>query len=149
MYGYLRGIVQHKKCPVKVSIKVVEADKQKMFDNFHATRSEALRNKHSPEAQTSTTNDAEVGSSLPPLLYKDEPTGEGWITFDQPICYLYAGKGPYVARDLMQFPVSHPNDGCIDVVIQEVVSGPLFWVPISILTDIRKPGPAKRDDKHD
>ncbi|KAI0818747.1 ATP-NAD kinase-like domain-containing protein [Irpex lacteus] len=87
----------------RVSIKVVEADKQKMFDNFHATRSEPAG-----------------GSSLPPLLYKDEPTGEGWITFDNRFV-LYAGKGPYVARDLMQFPVSHPNDGCIDVVIQEVV----------------------------
>ncbi|KAI0093855.1 ATP-NAD kinase-like domain-containing protein [Irpex rosettiformis] len=124
MYGFLRGVVQHKKCPVKVSIKVVEADKQKMFDNFHSTRAESLRNLHSPEVQSSATHsDAATGtsSSLPSLQHKDEPTGDGWITFEEPICYLYAGKGPYVGRDFMQFPVSHPDDGCIDVVIQEVI----------------------------
>ena len=124
MYGFLRGVVQHKSCPVKVSIKVVESDKQKMFDNFHSTRTEAMRNLHSQEAQPSTSNgDATTGASstLPPLQHQDEPTGDGWITFEEPICYLYAGKGPYVGRDLMQFPVSHPDDGCIDIVIQEVV----------------------------
>ncbi|KAI0703619.1 ATP-NAD kinase-like domain-containing protein [Cytidiella melzeri] len=125
MYGYLRGVLQHKKCPVKVSIKVVESDKQKMFDNFQATRKESLLKIHASDDSLSLALNEDTatgtGSSLPTLLHVDEPTGEGWITFDEPICYLYAGKGPFVGRDLMQFPVSHPDDGYIDVVIQEVV----------------------------
>ena len=65
-------------------------------------------------------------SSLPELLHLEKPQGDGWIEFEKPILYLYAGKGPYVSRDLMQFPVSHPDDGYIDVVIQERVSEPIF-----------------------
>ena len=75
-------------------------------------------------------NTGEVSTSLPPLKYKDEDPekDEGWITFDKPICYLYAGQGPFISVDMMQFPVSLPNDGFIDVVLQEVVSitGPSF-----------------------
>lgn len=33
-----------------------------------------------------------------------------------------AGGMPFVARDLMQFPLSTPSDGSIDLVIQTVVS---------------------------
>jgi sphingosine kinase len=126
MYGYIRGVAQRRKCPIKVSIKVVESDKQKMFENFQTTRAESLGRQQDnaaedtpvkPRAEDETTS----GSSLPALLHKDAPTGDGWITFEEPICYLYAGKGPFVARDLMQFPVSHPDDGYIDVVIQEMV----------------------------
>lgn len=29
---------------------------------------------------------------------------------------------PYVARDLMQFPMATPSDACIDLVIQSAVS---------------------------
>ena len=46
---------------------------------------------------------------------------DGWITFDKSFNYFYAGKGPYVSVDLMQFPVSHPDDGFIDFVIAERV----------------------------
>jgi len=40
---------------------------------------------------------------------------EGWTIFDEPILYVYAGKGPYVGRDFMAFPVSLPDDGLIDL----------------------------------
>lgn len=102
---------------------------------------EALR-----KYQNLATNDehprAEVESlstELPPLRYVDDH--EGWSTFEGPILYFYAGKGPYVSRyklfqllqlfspllpdcillflrELMQFPVSVPNDGMVDLVIQ-------------------------------
>jgi sphingosine kinase len=99
---------------------------------------EALR-----KYENSATNDehprAEVESpstGLPPLQYVDDH--EGWSTFEGPILYFYAGKGPYVSRyklfqllqlfsllclttysrELMQFPVSLPNDGMVDLVIQ-------------------------------
>lgn len=75
------------------------------------------------EPTKTTDSGSEVRSSLPPLMYRDADTsGEGWITFDKPVMFLFAGKGPLVARDLMQFPVSHPDDGYIDIAIQETVS---------------------------
>jgi hypothetical protein len=35
-------------------------------------------------------------TALPPLRYANDT--EGWTTFEGPILYLYAGKGPYVSR---------------------------------------------------
>jgi sphingosine kinase len=40
--------------------------------------------------------DAE-SDALPSLRYSIDDT-DGWITVDEPILYLYAGKGPYVSR---------------------------------------------------
>jgi sphingosine kinase len=34
------------------------------------------------------------------------------------ISTLYAGKAPYVARDLLQFPYSFAGDDCVEVAIQ-------------------------------
>ena len=34
IYGYLRGLVRHKSCPAKISIKVAESDKTKMLDDL-------------------------------------------------------------------------------------------------------------------
>ncbi len=146
MYGFLRGVVQHRSCPVKVSIKVVESNKRKMISDLHSARSEAtnrIKSLHRQPLQDVATDGgpkdtpshesttAAHTSSLPPLVHRDQPQGEGWIVFDKRFMFLYAGKGPFVSRDLMQFPVSHPDDGFIDVVIQEQVSctRTLFYVP--------------------
>ena len=62
------------------------------------------------------------GSGLPPLQHiGPDASDDGWITFDKPFTYLFAGKGPYVSADFVQFPVSLPTDGLIDVVLQERV----------------------------
>lgn len=45
-------------------------------------------------------------------------------------CYS-GGMQPYVGKDLLQFPLAHPSDGLLDIVVQEVVSltmMPIFWV---------------------
>ncbi|KIR80783.1 D-erythro-sphingosine kinase [Cryptococcus gattii EJB2] len=47
-------------------------------------------------------------------------TQNKWVD-GQGILYFYAGMMPWVARDLMQWPVSIPGDGLIDVVVQSVV----------------------------
>lgn len=126
---------------MKIHMKVFESDKDKMINDLIVSRKETLRGIHSSGAMAggetpvnpnvndqsvsdNTDPDGEVVSSLPPLLYKDEdPSVDGWTTFETPVMYMFAGKGPFVARDLMQFPVSHPDDGYIDVAIQEVVCG--------------------------
>lgn len=141
VYGYIRGMIQRRACPVKVSIKVAESDKRKMVTALHTARTDAIARiaalsspapsdaSDAPDAPA-TDNDLDPDvkpSVLPPLRYRDHVMveGDGWIVFDKPLLYLYAGKGPFVSRDLMQFPVSHPDDGYIDVVIQEHVSR--FW----------------------
>ena len=43
------------------------------------------------------------------------------MEFDRPLLYLFGGKGPLVARDLLQFPMSLPDDGYVDIVVQERV----------------------------
>ncbi|WRT67773.1 uncharacterized protein IL334_004746 [Kwoniella shivajii] len=44
----------------------------------------------------------------------------GWID-GEGILYFYAGMMPWVARDLMQWPVSNSGDGLVDVVVQSIV----------------------------
>ena len=90
-----------------------------------------------PEVQSQP----QFGLTLPPLKYSAEDV-DGWVTFKEPILFAYAGKGPYVGRDYMAFPVSEPDDGLIDIVVMPVTtraevfsainggpSGATFWHP--------------------
>lgn len=138
MYGYIRGVLQHRSCPVKVYLKTVETDKDKMVRDLKSSHEETLRNIHSnnttpgqeipvnPNAAPSDVTAAETSLSLPPLVLQDDLDSEGWTVFEKPVMFLFAGKGPYVSRDLMQFPVSHPDDGYLDVAIQEMVCQVMF-----------------------
>jgi sphingosine kinase len=127
------SVVAFKPCPVTLSIKVAARDKYAMAE---ASQS------HRVATQSDSTWE-DTGSSLPPLKYSRDDE-EGWVTFDKPILYVYGGKGPYVGRyvvphhshhsrplkgplsvsDYIAFPVSLPNDGLIDILVQEVVSKP-------------------------
>ncbi|KAI0374974.1 hypothetical protein BV20DRAFT_405217 [Pilatotrama ljubarskyi] len=130
--GFIYEVIRHKTCPVKVSIKVAHSDKRKMVQDMHAARAQAQAahaaqsdsasnaqkaNGDAPAAAAAPTLDASDGG-LPPLQYS-EMDEDGWVTFDRPLAYLFAGKGPYVSRDLLQFPVSLPTDGLIDVALLE------------------------------
>jgi len=110
--GFLRGLIAFRPCPVTIQMKVAEQDKSKMLDAWQLQRSSMANG---------AVAESNIGEStpIPPL---SQPVDEGWITFDQPSLYIYAGKGPYVGRDLMQFPMSLPDDGLIDIVIQEHTS---------------------------
>jgi len=78
---------------------------------------------------------------LPTLKYL-QGEEDGWTIFNEPILYVYAGKGPYVGRDMMAFPVSLPDDGFIDVMTMSrssrsdillsmngATEGQTFWHP--------------------
>ncbi len=116
--------MRHKECPAKVSLKVAETDKRKMVESLHASIAEARTTFASTSTSIlSATESENVSSGLPPLehigdAHKDD---EGWITFDKPFTYLYAGQSPYVSADFVQFPVALQNDGLLDVVLQEKV----------------------------
>lgn len=67
-------------------MKIVEQDKAAMLEAWRLKRSGNV---------ASTSIDGPT--SIPPLT---QPVDEkdGWITFDKPSLYIYAGKGPYVGR---------------------------------------------------
>ncbi|TFY63746.1 hypothetical protein EVJ58_g3065 [Rhodofomes roseus] len=140
--GYIFGILRKTRCPVQLSLKVVESDKRKMAQDLNTYRASAKAQyaQHSPispsaQAPTpwtatsgyaSTIGGTTVNSTTPLEPKRPSPVSEldadGWVTFTKPLSYVYAGKGPYVSKDLMQFPVSIPDDGLIDVVAQELTT---------------------------
>ncbi|KAI0054119.1 hypothetical protein FA95DRAFT_1530115 [Auriscalpium vulgare] len=123
VYGFLRGIVTHKLYPFSVSVKPIETDKMKMIESLRVSREGSLEQRFEASGSRKMPED---GAPLPPLRYASDDT-DGWITFEDSILFIYAGKGPYVSRDLMQFPVSLPNDGAFDLVIQHAVTrGDMF-----------------------
>ncbi|KAG1753446.1 ATP-NAD kinase-like domain-containing protein [Suillus lakei] len=111
--GYIRAVIARKSCPIELSMKVVEQDKSRMMDAFHARRA----------------GESPSPSSFPSSLLSDDKKldsassshGE-WTRFETPILWMYAGQGPFVSRALMQFPVSLADDGLIDISIQEITS---------------------------
>lgn len=124
-------VLKFKSCPVQLSYKVAESDKIKMAEDL--CKLQAHRNSR-VETFTPVTS-----GGLPPLVNLPDDM-EGWTTYDKPILYVYAGKGPFVGRyrerylcwatkivlisefrDYMAFPVSQPDDGLIDVMVHPVV----------------------------
>jgi sphingosine kinase len=119
---------------MQLSIKVAERDKVAMAD--------ALRTYQGQQnVRIDPEGSEDITSRIPHPQVPKYPSKEDddWLTFDKPILFLLAGKGPYVARfvaavchirhlppyapsDLMAFPVSLPDDGVIDIVVQELVS---------------------------
>ncbi|KAJ7111556.1 ATP-NAD kinase-like domain-containing protein [Mycena crocata] len=116
-YGLLRGMIQFKPCPVQLSYKAVEMDKNKMVDTLQKRRA---KDKDGLAPQLPPNSDA-TETALPALKHVGTDD-DGWTVLDEPLLYVYAGKGPYVGRDLMAFPVSLPDDGLIDLIAQQVSS---------------------------
>ncbi|KAA1471124.1 hypothetical protein DENSPDRAFT_837053 [Dentipellis sp. KUC8613] len=114
VYGYLRAVLSRKAHPLSISIKDPQTDKNKMVENLLASRAEA--------GKAAEVERIVPEGSASPEMQNTLKDADGWVTFDKPVLYLYAGKGPFVSRDLMQFPVSMPNDGTVDLVIQERMS---------------------------
>jgi len=135
--GLLRGIIQFRACPVQLSYKAAENDKRKMAESVSLHRK-----KPRPANGTSpATSGGDVAETLPPLKFQPDDN-EGWTTFEEPLLYVYAGKGPFVGRDYMAFPVSLPDDGLIDVMAMPLSSrkdviagmagaekGDSYWLP--------------------
>ncbi|KAG6874191.1 hypothetical protein C0995_003737 [Termitomyces sp. Mi166 len=114
MVGLLRGILEFKPCPIQLSYKIAESDKMKMAEDLFKLQAHR-------DSQVRTSTPPVTSGGLPPLTNLPDDM-EGWTTYDKPILYVYAGKGPFVGRDYMAFPVSQPDDGLIDVMAQPVSS---------------------------
>ena len=63
-----------------------------MAQTIQAPRIENEKRESTPLVAENVEN-----GSLPPLKYSTEDT-VGWITIDEPIIYVLAGKGPYIGR---------------------------------------------------
>lgn len=121
---YPHAVIRHRSCPVKVSIKVAHADKRKMVQDMKAAHEQAQAT-YAALAQGPASEDGTAAFGAPPdpklADASDDDEDPEWVTFDRPLVYLFAGKGPYVSSDVLQFPVSLPTDGLIDVTVQERV----------------------------
>ncbi|KAJ2920657.1 hypothetical protein H1R20_g16435, partial [Candolleomyces eurysporus] len=115
IYGLLRGIITFNPCPIQLSMKVAGLDKDAMAKAFHDKRLASQDPKDSIEKTNSSSG------ALPSLQYLPDDK-EGWIDFEDPILFVYAGQGPYVGRDYMAFPVSLPDDGYIDLSIMPLTT---------------------------
>lgn len=105
------SVVSFNSCPIQLTMKVAMDDKDAMAESL---LSKATRNPVNEQ-------DKPPSGPLPTLKYLPDDN-EGWVTFDEPILYVYAGQGPYVGRDYMAFPVSKPDDGLIDVAVMTATS---------------------------
>lgn len=85
-------VIQFKACPVQISYKAAEKDKRKMAESASAHRNAVAKDTSASAAEGDTAE------TLPPLRFQPGSSGEGWTTIDEPLLYVYAGKGPFVGR---------------------------------------------------
>ena len=113
-------------------MKIAESDKEKMVHDMHAAQKEAgaryqatlqknIKNAGAGAADTDAIDDNAIALPPPKFFSPDE---EGWTTIDMPVLSMYAGKGPYISRIVMNFPVSLPDDGCVDIALSQLVRRP-------------------------
>lgn len=78
---------------MQLSFKLAETDKEKMAAAVHSR--EKQRGEGVPVSTTTSPDKTGVSLFPPEHVLENE---EGWTIFDEPILYVYAGKGPYVGR---------------------------------------------------
>lgn len=83
-------VISAKTYRFKISAKIDAADKTAMVEALRNYENLATNDEH-PRTEVESPS-----TELPPLQYLDDH--EGWSTFEGPILYFYAGKGPYVSR---------------------------------------------------
>jgi len=119
MLGFLWHVGINRKCSMKLEMKVVARDKEQMVRTYRSTRSLA------GFTETQSENTYYKGSL--PETENTEAEADEWTVIDEDLSYIYAGKLPYVSRDLMQFPLALCDDGLIDIVVQEKASRMVFF----------------------
>ncbi|BGP32131.1 sphinganine kinase lcb4 [Rhodotorula toruloides] len=152
--GYVHGALQRRTYPCTLTVQIVEADKaaiaRKHNTSLRSTGSASLGDDDSSEDDLPPAKP--WTASLPPpdvtptVLTdlpspSDPPLKPGWYKFDltkKGVFFLYGGKVPLIAKDVMLFPAADPNDGLIDLVLV----GPMGRIEALTAMDSTNPTPS-------
>lgn len=144
--GYIGGVLRNQVCEVDIDVKMGPkggTNKAIMRERTRKSHKEAFQQEEVKQETSEPwkAQSLEHGSvidalpdNLPDAPYVDpswpfsvaykpeaveslEAPSEGWTRFRLPISSFYAGKNPYVSRDLLQFPYALPGDGVIDLAL--------------------------------
>lgn len=142
--GYLKGALKNPKQPCRLDILLSEFDKQTIEANWIKQRAEfnsgSALDGGLLSASIDQFSDSESSIGLPSLLYGDVRTPipkaslpfsstdstttkttkkDQWYTLEEPITSIYAGTLPFMAADLLEFPMKLTGDGSIDIIVHQ------------------------------
>jgi len=109
LYGFLKGLLANKPCPVQLEFLNPRQDKEQLLSSWRAVHAGKIDLAKQATPEGVITEDPDSGS-------------ENWVKFEKPWLYFTAGKLSYVARNLNQFPLASAADGLIDVTLLENVA---------------------------
>ncbi|KWU41952.1 hypothetical protein RHOSPDRAFT_22074 [Rhodotorula sp. JG-1b] len=136
-YGYIKGAMERRTYPLHLDLDIVSSSRSEIGKRHNAAVRVAASDDAKNVAVDSLATD-EDRDTLPPLRLPGifEPFSEhskemrhlpgpegvepGRYSIDlseDGVFFLYGGKVPFVAKDVMMFPAADPNDGLIDLAI--------------------------------
>ena len=137
--GFIQRAVAGPYYECEISMRVLSSDKEAM-KAATLSRSSRGRSGGDPSPDGNPFTDAAAssqGDGLPLLKFGTvndsipngpdidavfESKASGWTTVKAPVCTMYAGTIPYLASDLLQFPIATAGEGSVVVSILPVVS---------------------------
>ncbi|KAH9817585.1 ATP-NAD kinase-like domain-containing protein [Melampsora americana] len=142
--GYLKGALRNPKRPCRLDILLSEFDKKVIETNWIKQRIELNSGSaldEDDESREDRLSSDEEWIGLPSLLYgdvctsinkvpmsfssnssnvsTDSITKDQWYTLEEPITSIYAGTLPFMAADLLEFPMKLTGDGSIDIIVHQ------------------------------
>lgn len=123
--GVVQRIFTKRTWPAEVSVKTVMTDKDQIKAHYKQERSgdpTTGREQGPPVHGGSVSSEADSGEGLPPLKYGtvNDKVPSDWetITHDK-LGNFYCGNMGYMAPDANFFPAALPNDGLMDLVVND------------------------------
>lgn len=128
MVGFVEGAIANRKQRYKLEVQVIEEDKERIHAEWKKKRSEMkAKGREGRTAAEDAANGFEWDDQhqgLPPLRFGDVSTdlsttpggdGSAWLTLEEELTSFFAGTCPWVASNVLQFPVKLCGDGSVDV----------------------------------
>ncbi|KAG0660503.1 sphinganine kinase lcb4 [Rhodotorula mucilaginosa] len=136
-YGYIKGAMERRTYPLHLDVDIVSSSRSDIGKR-HNTAVRAAASENTENVAVDSLAPDEDPDTLPPLRLPGifEPFSEhtkelrhlpgpegvepGRYSIDlseDGVFFLYGGKVPFVAKDVMMFPAADPNDGLIDLAI--------------------------------
>lgn len=112
--GVVQRIFTKRTWPAEISVKTVMADKNEIRSHYKQERSEDFAVRREGEAHS--------GEGLPPLKYgtiNDAIPSDWETTTHEKLGNFYCGNMGYMAPDANFFPAALPNDGLMDLVVND------------------------------